>query len=78
MRLWLFIFTQADRTVVSARVAADTKQEACDLMGEFVGRSLAAGEYMHPEPGTILQGYGMVDRDEPGVIHVVYAEGVKA
>lgn len=70
MKLWLFIFTQPDRKFVSARVAADTRDEACSIMGEALQRILVAQENVHPEPGTILTMIGNEPADHAGLVHL--------
>ena len=74
MQLWSFIFTQPDRRYISARVAAPTKQDACNIMGEHLGRQFFARQYAHPEAGTIMQPMGKLDTDQAGIVSLEAAE----
>ena len=74
MRLWLFTFTQPDRTLASARVAAQTREEAAAFMGNALGRPLLGTPYTHPEPGTILACLGLIDRGA-GLVSIVTNDG---
>ena len=73
MKIWLFQFTKPDRRLVSARVAADTRQEACDFMGSFLHEPMSSlGKA--PQPGTILSWAGEVEVDS-GILSLVTTEG---
>ena len=75
MNLWLFTFTQPDRHVASAVIAADTRRAACDIMEAIIQRPLVAQEYTHPEAGTILSFFGRTERKQPGLFRYVTVAG---
>jgi len=75
MKIWLFTFTQEDRECLSIRVAAPTRQSACSLLGEKLHRYLDPTPFKHPEPGTILQGFGKIDVPKPAIIGFTDLDG---
>ncbi len=75
MLLYLFTFTQPDRTLSSARVAARSRAAAAAVMGGVLSRPLVGAENTHPEPGTILVVFGKIDREEEGLVSAVSATG---
>lgn len=78
LQFWLFTFTQPDRDFITARVAANDRQEACSIMGHILGRSLIAADFQHPEPGTILIMFGMIKAEGASLISAIMADGSEA
>ena len=75
MKLWLFTFTQPDRCIVSARVAAPDRMEACAVIGAALSRPLVSQANTHPEPGTILVALGEIEADQSHVVSILRIDG---
>ena len=75
MKRWLFTFTQADRELSYAEVAARSRAEACGIISDLLDRPLVAMPFGHPEAGTILAAFGAVDVVAPQLLKVTMADG---
>ena len=68
MKLWSFLLTDPAWPLASARVAAPSRQEACDLMSVELEEPLNGFPGAKPAPGIICVYAGEVAVEEPGIV----------
>lgn len=75
MKIWLFTFTQEERELLTARIAAPTPDVACGIMSHVLKRPLIYGRGKHPEPGTIMTYLGQEDLPDARIRSLVRVDG---
>lgn len=67
MPVWLFIFTDPSQPILSCRVCAPTKADACLLVDPSMNAKLN-----RPAEGVIVQHAGYIELDEPTLLNVKF------